>query len=79
MILILAGAAAFAVLIPILTFLVIPALIGRVVVTILVASSVTAVLLQGHLVNSKLLLSQEGGMCVGLYGGVMLVIAGIMA
>jgi VIT1/CCC1 family predicted Fe2+/Mn2+ transporter len=77
--LILAGATALAVLIPILTFLAIPALLGRVIVTILVTLSVTAVLLQSRLLSSKLLLSQEGGMCVGLYGSVMLVIAGIMA
>lgn len=76
---ILAGAAALAILIPILTFLVVPALVGRVIITILVTLSVTTILLQSHLVNSKLLLSQEGGMCVGLYGGIMLVIAGIMA
>jgi hypothetical protein len=75
----LAGAIAVAVLIPILSFLVISGLLGRVAVTILVALSVMGGLLQTRFVESNVLLSQDGGMCAGLYGGVMLVIAGFMA
>lgn len=74
-----ATAVAVAVLLPIITFLVIRNMIGRIVITILIALSIALGVWQSHLMNSEILLSKESLMCAGIYGGVMVVIAGIMA
>lgn len=74
----LAVAIAVAVLVPILTFSVIPGFIGRVTVVGLVASGVVFALMQAAVVG-KGCFGREGLVCGGIYGGVMIVIAGIMA
>lgn len=73
-----AAALAVAILIPILTFSVIPNFIGRITVTALVACGVLGAVVQGGVVDQARLLGSEGLMCVGIYGGVMVVVAGVM-
>lgn len=74
----LAVAIAVAVLVPILTFSVIPGFIGRLTVVGLVASGVVFALMQAGVVG-KACFGRQGMVCGGIYGGVMIVIAGIMA
>jgi hypothetical protein len=75
----LAAAIATSILIPILTFNVIPNFIGRLTVTMLVAMFATFGLIQSGILNQGSLLGREGCMCAGIYGGVMIVLAGIMS
>jgi len=74
----LAVAIAVAVLIPILTFSVIPGFIGRMTVVGLVAGGVVFALMQSGSIGRGMF-GREGLICGGVYGGVMIVIAGIMA
>jgi hypothetical protein len=74
----LAVAIAVAVLMPILTFNVIPGFIGRITVVGLVASGVVFALMQAGVVGKKCF-GREGLICGGVYGGVMIIIAGIIA
>jgi hypothetical protein len=76
---IIAIAIALGILAPVLTFLVVPEVLGRVIVTLLVALSVVGGLLQSRVVNTAVLLSRESGACAAVYGAVMLVIAGVIA
>ena len=71
-------AIAAAILIPILTFNVIPNFIGRLTVALLVGSFVVFGLVQGGVVRGGDVWGREGCVCVGVYGGVMIVLAGIM-
>lgn len=48
-------------------------------VTCLVACSVLGALVLGGVVDRSLLLRSEGLVCAGIYGGVMIVVAGVMA
>lgn len=73
----LAAAIAVAVLVPILTFSVIPNFIGRMAVVGLVAGFVVFALLQSRAVGANAF-GREGLVCGGIYGGVMIIIAGIM-
>lgn len=75
----LTAAIAASILIPILTFNVIPNFIGRLTVTMLVAMFATFGLMQSGVLNRGSLFGREGCMCAGIYGGVMIVIAGIMS
>jgi hypothetical protein len=75
----LAAALATAILIPILAFTVIPNFIGRIAVTSIAACGVLGAAIQGGVVDMNMVLRSEGLMCVGIYGGVMIVVAGIMA
>jgi hypothetical protein len=75
----LAMAIAVSVLVPIMTFHVIPGFIGRMTVSFLVALGVFGALVQSGIIGSGVLLEKEGAMCVAIYGGVMSVVAGIMA
>ncbi|PMD14731.1 hypothetical protein NA56DRAFT_674124 [Hyaloscypha hepaticicola] len=73
----LAAAIAAMILIPILTFNVIPNFIGRITVTFLVACfAVFGLVLSG--VPKHELFGREGMLCAGVYGGVMIVVAGLM-
>jgi len=74
----LAVAIAVAVLIPILTFSVIPGFIGRMTVAGLVAGGVVFALMQSGEIGRGMV-GREGLICGGVYGGVMLIIASIMA
>ncbi|KAG9235365.1 hypothetical protein BJ875DRAFT_374447 [Amylocarpus encephaloides] len=74
----LAGALAISVLIPILTFSVIPGFVGRITATSLVVGGVLVALMQGGVVEQGMIFRSEGLMCAGIYGGVMVVVAGIM-
>jgi hypothetical protein len=73
----LAVAIAVAVLVPILTFNVIPGFIGRLTVVGLVASGVVFTLIQAGVVG-KQCFGREGLVCGGIYGCVMVVLAGII-
>ena len=75
----LATAVAVAILVPILTFNVIPQFIGRLTVTALVAVGVIFALMQSGVLERGMLFGREAMSCAGIYGGVMIVIAGIMA
>jgi hypothetical protein len=75
----LAMAIAVSVLVPIMTFHVIPGFIGRMTVSFLVALGVFGALVQSGIIGSGVLLEKEGAICVAIYGGVMSVVAGIMA
>ncbi|KAL7619393.1 hypothetical protein AAE478_009932 [Parahypoxylon ruwenzoriense] len=66
-----------AVIIPILTFLIIPGYLGRLTVIFLVGLGALGALIQGGLVGVRA--NRELFICVGLYGAVMAVIAGIVA
>jgi hypothetical protein len=74
----LAASLAVSVLVPILTFFVIPGFIGRITATALVVGGVLFALMQGGCLDRGMLLRSEGLMCAGIYGGVMIVVAGIM-
>ncbi|KAI1121248.1 hypothetical protein F5Y10DRAFT_105147 [Nemania abortiva] len=69
-------AMAVAVILPILTFLVIPGFIGRMTVVCLVGTGLLGALVQAKAV--KLQATQEFCVSVGLYGGVMAVLAGMV-
>ncbi|OTB03200.1 hypothetical protein M426DRAFT_321989 [Hypoxylon sp. CI-4A] len=64
-----------AVILPILTFLIIPGYPGRLTVVTLVGLSILGALIQGGIVAIR---TWELLVCVGLYGAVMAVIAGIV-
>jgi hypothetical protein len=72
----LAMAIAAAVLIPILTFSVIPGFLGRMTVVLLVALGVLGAMVQSGVPASKLV-DTEGLMCGAVYAGCMIVLAGI--
>jgi hypothetical protein len=74
----LAMAIAVSVLVPIMTFYVIPGFIGRITVSFLVALGVFGALVQSGIIGSGVLLEKEGAMCAAIYGGVMSIVAGIM-
>ncbi|KAI1198889.1 hypothetical protein F5X97DRAFT_333027 [Nemania serpens] len=69
-------AMAVAVMLPLLTFLVIPGFMGRMTVVSLVGTGILGALAQGRLV--RLRASQEVCVGVGLYGGVMAALAGMV-
>ncbi|KAI0460630.1 hypothetical protein F5B21DRAFT_16730 [Xylaria acuta] len=69
-------AMAVAVILPIFTFLVIPGFIGRMTVVCLVGIGILGALVQGRWVKFKA--TQEFCLSVGLYGGVMAVLAGMV-
>ncbi|KAI3325604.1 hypothetical protein HD806DRAFT_521136 [Xylariaceae sp. AK1471] len=69
-------AMAVAVVLPILTFLVIPGFIGRMTVVSLVGIGTLGALVQGKVIGVQA--TQEFCICVGLYGGVMAVLAGVV-
>ena len=71
-------AVALAVLIPILTFPVIPGFVGRLTVTGLVAGGVMGSLIQAGVLTTRHLLERDGLICGGIYLGAMVVIATIM-
>lgn len=71
-------AVALAVLVPILTFPVIPGFLGRLTVTGLVAGGVMGSLIQAGVVTAGHLVEREGLICGGLYLGGMAVIATIL-
>jgi len=73
----LAIAIAVSVLVPILTFTVIPNFLGRMTVAGLVSGGVVFTLIQSSAIRQSVL-GREGLICGGIYGGVMIVIAGIM-
>ncbi|KAJ8127853.1 hypothetical protein O1611_g5783 [Lasiodiplodia mahajangana] len=68
-------AMAVAVILPILTFLVIPGFIGRMTVVCLVGIGILGALVQAKVI--KLQATQEFCVSVGLYGGVMAILAGM--
>jgi len=70
-------AVAGAVIVPILTFVVIPGFIGRMTVVCLVGIGTLGALVQGHVV--ELQATQETCLCFGLYGMVMAVLAGMIS
>ena len=47
-------------------------------VTFLVAMGVFGAIVQSGVVSSVVLLGKEGVLCAGIYGGVMIIVAGIM-
>jgi hypothetical protein len=57
---------------------VIPGFIGRITVVSLVACSIVFTLIQADIIG-KSFFGREGLACMGIYGSVMIVIAGIMA
>lgn len=65
-----------AVIIPILTFLIIPGYLGRLTVVLLVGLGILGALIQGGIVSVR---TWELLICVGLYGAVMAMIAGIVS
>ncbi|GAW17774.1 hypothetical protein ANO14919_072410 [Xylariales sp. No.14919] len=69
-------ATAVAITLPILTFLVIPGFIGRMTVACLVGIGVLGALVQGEVM--KFQASQQLFVSVGLYGGVMALLAGMV-
>jgi len=73
----LAIAIAVSILVPILTFTVIPNFLGRMTVAGLVVGGVVFTLVQSSAIRGNVL-GREGLICGGIYGGVMIVIAGIM-
>jgi len=74
---IIAVAVAAAVLIPILTFTVIPGFLGRMTVVMLVAMGTVGALCQSGVAGRDLLGNVEGASCAVIYAGVMVVIAGV--
>jgi hypothetical protein len=74
-----AAAIATSVLLPVLTFVVIPNFIGRLTMTFLVALFTVVALLQAQILSRQVLLERDALTCVGIYGGVMIVLAGIMS
>ncbi|RDL32679.1 uncharacterized protein BP5553_09135 [Venustampulla echinocandica] len=69
---------AVAILVPILTFSVIPGFVGRLTATSLVVGGVLTASIQGGVVEQRMLFQAEGLICSGIYCGAMLVIAGIL-
>ncbi|TVY21503.1 hypothetical protein LARI1_G002295 [Lachnellula arida] len=74
-----AAALATAILIPILAFTVIPNFIGRIAVTSIAAGGVLGATIQGGVADMGMVLGREGLMCAGIYGILMVVVAGIMS
>ncbi|TVY30888.1 hypothetical protein LHYA1_G000843 [Lachnellula hyalina] len=74
-----AAALAAAILIPILAFTVIPNFIGRIAVTSIAAGGVLGATIQGGVADMGMVLRSEGLMCAGIYGSLMLIVAGIMS
>ncbi|TVY43159.1 hypothetical protein LOCC1_G004644 [Lachnellula occidentalis] len=74
-----AAALATAILIPILAFTVIPNFIGRIAVTSIAAGGVLGATIQGGVADMGMVLRSEGLMCAGIYGGLMIIVAGIMS
>jgi hypothetical protein len=72
-------AVAVAVLVPILTFPVIPGFLGRLAVTSLVAAGVIVSLVQAGVLIAGQLLETDGLLCGGIYLGGMVLIATIMS
>lgn len=72
-------AVAVAVLVPILTFPVIPGFLGRLAVTSLVAAGVIVSLVQAGVLIAGQLLETDGLLCGGIYFGGMVLIATIMS
>jgi hypothetical protein len=77
---IIAIAVAAAVLIPILTFAVIPGFLGRMTVVTLVAGSMVGALFQGGIVgvDGWLKMGKEWVSCAIIYAGVMAIVAGVI-
>ncbi|KAH7370179.1 hypothetical protein BKA65DRAFT_386212 [Rhexocercosporidium sp. MPI-PUGE-AT-0058] len=75
----LASAIAISILVPILTFSVIPGFMGRLTVALLVATFMVGALIQSGIVQRHMLLGTESLTCASIYVGVMVVIAGIIA
>ncbi|KAI0150833.1 hypothetical protein GGR57DRAFT_493037 [Xylariaceae sp. FL1272] len=69
-------AAAVAIILPILTFLVIPGFLGRLTVASLVGGATLGALIQSNIVGLQA--TQELCVCIGLYGGVMAILAGVI-
>jgi hypothetical protein len=69
-------AMAVAITLPTFTFLVIPGFIGRMTVVCLVAIGTLGALVQGKVIGVQA--TQEFCVCVGLYGSVMAVLAGMV-
>jgi hypothetical protein len=65
--------------VPILTFSVIPGFIGRLTVTGLVAGGVVGALMQSGVIAPRQTLGRDWLVCGGVYGGVMIVLAGIIS
>lgn len=65
------------ILLPILTFNVIPNFLGRLTVTVLVATFAVFGLVQSGVLRGEVL-GREGMVCAAVYGGVMVVVAGVM-
>jgi hypothetical protein len=76
---IVAIAVAAAVLIPILTFAVIPGFLGRMTVVMLVAMGIVGALYQSGVAGRDLLGNMEWASCAVIYAGVMVVVAGVFA
>ena len=75
----LAAAIAAMILIPILTFNVIPNFIGRITVTLLVALGAMFGLVQSGTLGYEALAERDGVFCAGVYGGILICLAGIMS
>jgi hypothetical protein len=73
----LAIAIAVSVLIPILTFNVIPTFLGRLTVVCLVGSGILGALMQSDMVKIKETLRKEGVVCGGVYLGTMVILAAL--
>lgn len=73
-----AMAIAAAVLVPIMTFSLIPGFAGRLTVTCLVATGVVGAFIQAGILMSEQLFEREGLVCGGIYLGAMVLVAGIM-
>ncbi|KAI1826281.1 hypothetical protein F4861DRAFT_537132 [Xylaria intraflava] len=69
-------AAAVAIVLPILTFAVIPGFIGRMTVVCLVGMGITGTLVQGKMIGVQA--TRELCVSIGLYGGVMALLAGMV-
>ncbi|KAI0594004.1 hypothetical protein F4775DRAFT_586434 [Biscogniauxia sp. FL1348] len=70
-------ALAGAVIVPILTFTVIPGYLGRMTVVLLVGLGVLGALIQGHIVEVNA--TRDFCVCMGVYGAVMAILAGIVS
>lgn len=75
----LAAAIATSVLLPVLTYIVIPNFIGRLTMTFLVAMFTVVALVQAQILNRQVLFERDALTCAAIYGGVMIVFAGIMS
>ncbi|KAI1640850.1 hypothetical protein F4809DRAFT_647820 [Biscogniauxia mediterranea] len=70
-------ALAAVVIVPILTFTVIPGFLGRMTVVLLVGLGVLGALIQGHVVGVNA--TRDFCVCTGVYGAVMAILAGIVS